>query len=399
MEAKKQIEWPGVDDILMKLEPADRERMSLLLYGKPVKNIDIPKTAASLGEKHNFEIKAFKFDCRKEQIRAARRIRVGIIQNKIVRSTTDSIPEQISALHNRIEFIISAAANLDTNIICLQEAWTMPFAFCTREKHPWTEFAEPIDGPTVQLMQKLAKKYNMVILSPQLIRDSVHGDVLWNSAVVISNSGEVLGQSIKNHIPRIGDFNESTYYMEGMDGHLVFETQFGRIAINICYGRHFGQNWQMYALNGADIIFNPSATVGALSEPMWSIEARNAAIQNSVYTCAINRVGTEVFSNEFTSGDGKPSHHDFGHFYGSSYIAAPDSSRTPSLSRNRDGLLVADLDLNLGRQIRDTWSFQMCARHELYAESLTKVIKPDFKPQIIRDPALDFHLNNLNERK
>lgn len=69
--------------------------------------------------------------------------------------------------------------------------------------------------------------------------------------------------------------------------------------------------------------------MGNLSEPMWPVEARNAAIANSYYTCAINRVGTEQFRNEFTSGDGKPAHKDFGHFYGSSYVAAPDGSRTP----------------------------------------------------------------------
>lgn len=70
------------------------------------------------------------------------------------------------------------------------------------------------------------------------------------------------------------------------------------------------------------------------SEPMWGIEARNAAIANSYFTCAINRVGTETFPNEFTSGDGKASHKDFGHFYGSSYIAAPDGSRTPVSNKN-----------------------------------------------------------------
>lgn len=91
--------------------------------------------------------------------------------------------------------------------------------------------------------------------------------------------------------------------------------------------------------------FNPSATVSGLrsafilfqvnccSEALWPIEARNAAIANHVYTVAINRVGTEIFPNEFTSGNGQPAHKDFGHFYGQSYVAAPDGSRTPSLSR------------------------------------------------------------------
>jgi len=103
---------------------------------------------------------------------------------------------------------------------------------------------------------------------------------------------------------------------------------------------------------------------------------------------SINRVGTEVFPNEFTSGDGKPAHKDFGHFYGSSYFSAPDASRTPSISRTRDGLCVAEADLNLCTQIRDKWLFQMTSRYPLYAEFLNRFIQPDFKPQVIRDPGL-----------
>jgi len=80
--------------------------------------------------------------------------------------------------------------------------------------------------------------------------------------------------------------------MESTLGHPVFDTKYGKIAVNICYGRHHPQNWLMYGVNGAEMVFNPSATVGALSEPLWSIEARNAAVANSYYTFAINRVGT-----------------------------------------------------------------------------------------------------------
>ena len=101
----------------------------------------------------------------------------------------------------------------------------------------------------------------------------------------------------------------------------------------------------------AEVIFNPSATVGTLSEPLWPLEARNAAIANGVYTVAINRVGTETFPNAFTSGDGAAAHTDFGHFYGSSYVAAPDGRRTPGLARDQDGVLVCQCDLNLCQQV------------------------------------------------
>ena len=167
--------------------------------------------------------------------------------------------------------------------------------------------------------------------------------------------------------------------MEGDTGHKVFATKFGRIAINICYGRHHPLNWMMYGLHGAQIVFNPSATVGGLSEPLWGIEARNAAISNTYFSCGINRVGTESFPNEFTSGDGKPSHKDFGHFYGSSYVAAPDGSRTPGLSRVKDGLLVAEMDLNLIQQVQDKWMFRMTQRLDLYKESITEYLDDTWK--------------------
>lgn len=210
-------------------------------------------------------------------------------------------------------------------------------------------------------------------------------DLIWNTAVIISHTGTVIGKTRKNHIPRVGDFNESTYYMESLLGHPVFETAFGKIAVNICYGRHHPQNWLMYALNGAEIIFNPSATISGLSEALWPIEARNAAIANHVFTVAINRVGTEVFPNEFTSGNGKPAHKDFGHFYGSSYVAAPDGSRTPGLSRNKEGVLVVEIDLNLCRQTQDSWGFKMTQRLELYAQSLANYIKPNYKQNIVNE--------------
>ena len=121
---------------------------------------------------------------------------------------------------------------------------------------------------------------------------------------------------------------------------------------------------------------------------IWKPQARNAAIANSCFVGSINRVGTEVFPNAFTSGDGKPQHNDFGHFYGSSHFSAPDASCTPSLSRYRDGLLISDMDLNLCRQYKDKWGFRMTARYEVYADLLAKYLKPDFKPQVVSDPML-----------
>ncbi|KAJ8776769.1 hypothetical protein J1605_015358 [Eschrichtius robustus] len=384
-----------------------------------LRKLDLPSRAFEAASKGDFELQGYAFQAVAEQQRRPRTVRMGLVQNRTPLPADTPVVKQVTALHRRIEAIVEVAAMCGVNIICFQEAWTMPFAFCTREKLPWTEFAESAeDGPTTKFCQELARKHDMVVVSPILERDTEHGDILWNTAVVISNSGAILGKTRKNHIPRVGDFNESTYYMEGNLGHPVFQTQFGRIAVNICYGRHHPLNWLMYSINGAEVIFNPSATIGALrprrlapglqlgaehplslagksttwflsfrshSESLWPIEARNAAIANHCFTCAINRVGEEFFPNEFTSGDGKKAHRDFGYFYGSSYVAAPDGSRTPGLSRNRDGLLVTELDLNLCRQVNDIWGFKMTGRYEMYARELAEAVQPSYSPKIVKE--------------
>lgn len=98
----------------------------------------------------------------------------------------------------------------------------------------------------------------MVIISPIFERDTNHGDVLWNTAVIISERGEILGKQRKNQIPHNG---ESCFYMAGTDGNQVFDTTYGKIGVMICFERHNPLSWMMYGLNGAEIVFNPCATV------------------------------------------------------------------------------------------------------------------------------------------
>lgn len=384
-----QNEIDSLESLLRKLPEEDQKEAFRILYGNMPEPLAIPEAAQSLADTHDFDVAGYRFASAPEQMRGPRIVRVGVIQTQIVEPTDAPIRTQFQALCDRTEQIIHAAGAMGCNVLGLQEAWTMPFAFCTREKHPWLEFAEPVDGPSTQLLSRLARQYNMVIVSPILERDEVHGGTIHNTAVVIGNRGNIIGKHRKNHIPRVGDFNESTYYMEGDTGHPVFATQFGRVGVNICYGRHHPLNWLMFGLNGAEIVFNPSATVGALSEPLWPIEARCASIANNYFTAAINRIGTESFPNKFTSGDGKEAHNEFGHFYGSSYIAAPDGGRTPGLSRIRDGVLVSEIDLNHCRQVRDKWGFQMTQRLREYAQSLEVAAAPSFQPQIIPDTGYD----------
>lgn len=285
-----------------------------------------------------------------------RLVRVGLIQHKMAQPTDAPVLEQIQANHNKIAKILDAAALANVNIVCLQETWTMPFAFFTGQMSPWVEFAESAEeGMTTKFLQEYAKRHQMVIISPILERESE--GLLWNTAVVIDNHGKVIGKARKNHICRDGDPREQSYYTETSDEHPVFETDFGKIAVNISFGRHIPFNWLMYAINGAEIVFNPTAEISQGREHLWPIEARSAAIANNIFTCAINRVGREFFSEPQRS---------VGPFFGSSYVAAPDGKRTPGLSRIYDGLLVAELDLNLRMRLNQTSNSEMLRLHKQF---------------------------------
>lgn len=108
----------------------------------------------------------------------------------------------------------------------------------------------------------------MVIISPILERDANHGDILWNTAVVVSERGQILGKQRKNHIPPSN--GETEFYSHGTCGQHNFDTTFGRIGISICFDRHHPQNWMLHALNGAEIVFNPSATVSYFLQHRFS---------------------------------------------------------------------------------------------------------------------------------
>ncbi|VEN54441.1 unnamed protein product [Callosobruchus maculatus] len=377
-------EFESVDSALHQLPKDDYERVKKILYGSDTHEISVPEESKEMASKYNIELISCGFNCKEEQLRSPKVVRIGLFQHKLVPfPTTTPIQEMKYALFKFANKAIRIAARAGVNIFCFPETWNMPYAFCTREKTPWCEYAENAQfGPTTKMLQELATIHNMVIISPILERDEIHNDSIWNTAVVIDNHGDYLGKHRKNHIPRTADFSEPVYYAEGNTGHPVFETEFGKIAV--CFGRHHPLDWLVFGLNGAELVFCPAAAGGVASEPLWSIESRNAAITNNYFTCAVNRVGTEIFENEFSSGDGKQPHRDSEYFYGSSFVTAPNGTRSPGLSRTKNGLLIAEMDLNLCRQVKDQWGFQLAQRLEIYAECLSKATKHDFVPHVIR---------------
>eukprot|EP01137_Pigoraptor_chileana_P008961 Opistho-2@56526 len=149
-------EVESLERILSEHLPAEQHaHVTRLLYGKSLPPLDIPESVAAIAQRNDFEIKGYAFAAAREHVRAPRIVRIGLVQNSIALPTTAPVLDQIDAIHKKVGNIVDAAAGMGVNVICFQEAWTMPFAFCTREKEPWTQFAEPAEtGRTTKFCQE-----------------------------------------------------------------------------------------------------------------------------------------------------------------------------------------------------------------------------------------------------
>ncbi|MDE1460644.1 nitrilase-related carbon-nitrogen hydrolase [Spartinivicinus poritis] len=284
------------------------------------------------------------------------KVKAGLIQMGLKADTNES-PETIRDLMNEAHIqLIDQAGEKGVQILCMQEVFNQPY-FCPSQDTKWYGAAERVpDGPTIQLLKQYAKKHQMVIIAP-IYEEDIPG-VYYNTAAVIDANGEYLGKYRKTHIPQVAGFWEKFFFKPGQSNWPVFETQYGKIGVYICYDRHFPEGWRALALHGAEIIFNPSATVAGLSKYLWELEQPAAAVANGCYIAAINRIGNEA-------------PWDIGTFYGSSYFVNPRGEIEAQASEDKDELLICDLNLELVREVRNQWQFFRDRRPEAY-EILTK---------------------------
>lgn len=284
----------------------------------------------------------------------ARIVRCGLIQASNVLAADHPVADIKKAMIDKHVKMIEEAAAKGVQILCLQEIFYGPY-FCAEQTLKWYDSAEPVPGgPTTVLMQELAKKHKMVIVVP-IYEEDLAG-VYYNTAAVIDADGSYLGKYRKNHIPHCNPgFWEKFYFKPGNLGYPTFKTAYGTIGVYICYDRHFPEGMRLLAMNGAEIIFNPSATVAGLSEYLWKLEQPAHAVANQVYVGAINRIGTEAPWN-------------IGEFYGQSYFVNPKGEFLAVASRDQDEVVVADLDLDAIREVRNTWQFIRDRRPETYGD-------------------------------
>ena len=282
----------------------------------------------------------------------ARTVKCGLIQARNAAPTDAPIEEIKRANIDKHVKMIEDAARQGVQILCMQEVFTTPY-FCAEQQTRWYEAVEKVpEGPTVRLMQEVAKKHGMVIIVP-IYEEEITG-IYYNTAAVIDADGKYLGKYRKNHIPHVAPgFWEKFYFKPGNLGYPAFDTAYARIGVYICYDRHFPEGARILGLNGAEIVFNPSATVAGLSEYLWKLEQPAHAVANGYFIGAINRVGHE-----------QP--WDIGEFYGQSYFCNPRGQLIAEAPRDEDALVVADLDLDMIRQVRNTWQFFRDRRPESY---------------------------------
>jgi len=285
-------------------------------------------------------------------------VKGGLIQTTLSESTEQPISKIKQSMIDKHVKMIGDAAKKGVQILCMQELFYGPY-FCAEQKTKWYSLVEKIpEGPTTKLFQELAKKHNMAIVVP-IYEEEITG-VYYNTAAVIDADGKYLGKYRKHHIPHCNPgFWEKFYFKPGNLGFPIFKTAYADIGVYICYDRHFPEGARALGLNGAQIVFNPSATVAGLSEYLWELEQPAHAVANGYFVGAINRVGKEAPWN-------------IGEFYGSSYFCSPRGKIIVQASRDKDELVVADLNLDEIQEVRDVWQFYRDRRPETY-ETLTKI--------------------------
>jgi beta-ureidopropionase len=281
----------------------------------------------------------------------ARKVISGLIQaSNPINDESRSVAEIQAAMLEKHMPMIHDAGKKGVQILCLQEIFNGPY-FCPGQDKRWYDAAEPVPGPTVEKLRPIAAQYKMAMVVPVYEREMA--GVYYNTAAVIDADGTYLGKYRKNHIPQTSGFWEKYYFRPGNMGYPTFQTRYAKIGVYICYDRHFPEGARALGLNGAEIVYNPSATVAGLSEYLWKLEQPAHAVANGYYVGAINRVGTEAPWN-------------IGEFYGQSYFVNPRGQFVAMGSRDKDELIVGELDLDMIEEVRRTWQFYRDRRPDSY---------------------------------
>jgi N-carbamoylputrescine amidase len=257
---------------------------------------------------------------------------------------------------------VRAAAKAGAEVICLPELYRSEY-FCQREDAASFDLAETVPGPSTQAFAPLARELGVVIIVP--VFEKRAAGLYHNSAVIIDASGEMAGLYRKMHIPDDPAYYEKFYFTPGDTGFKAFDTKFGRIGTLICWDQWYPEGARLTALQGASVLFFPTAIgwhphekeqVGAVQRDAWQTVQRGHAVANGCYVAAANRIGHEVPQQ---GGAGIQ-------FWGSSFIADPQGQILAEASTDREQILLAEVDLERIEDVRRNWPFLRDRRIDAY---------------------------------
>ena len=262
--------------------------------------------------------------------------------------------------------LVEQAARKGAQIICTQELFRSQY-FCQAEDHAYFDLAEPIPGPSTAAFQKLAKKHCVVIVA-SLFEKRASG-LYHNTAVIIDADGSLLGIYRKMHIPDDPLFYEKFYFTPGDTGFRAWDTKFGKIGVLICWDQWYPEGARLTAMQGAEILFYPTAIgwhpkekaeYGVNQHGAWETIQRSHAVANGCYVAAINRIGRE----QPIGGDGLE-------FWGQSFVAGTSGQIIAKASVDQEEVMIVPIELGKVDVTRTHWPFLRDRRIDAYGD-LTK---------------------------
>ncbi len=296
---------------------------------------------------------------------SSRLVKVGLTQMACGTSARANLTRQLALAQRAVE--------RGAQIICTQELFRSQY-FCQSENHDCFGFAETIPGPSTDAFQQFARKHGVVVVA-SLFEKRAAG-LYHNTAAVIDADGSLLGIYRKMHIPDDPLFYEKFYFTPGDTGFRAWKTKFGTIGVLICWDQWYPEAARLTALQGAEILFYPTAIgwhpkekkeYGTAQHQSWEVIQRSHAVANGCYVAAANRIGHEIVNGP----DGKPVNTDGLEFWGQSFVASPDGTVVKRASTNREEVLVVDCDLAKVEFARTHWPFLRDRRIDAYG-SLTE---------------------------
>lgn len=300
-----------------------------------------------------------------------RNVRIGLTQMACGEDPDANLTRQLE--------LVQKAAAAGAQIICTQELFRSQY-FCQVEDHRFFALAESIPGPSTDALAAIARTHAVVIIAA-LFEKRAAG-LYHNTAVVIDADGTILGVYRKMHIPDDPLYYEKFYFTPGDTGFRAWKTQYATIGVLICWDQWFPEGARLTAMQGAEILFYPTAIgwhpsekaeYGKAQHDSWELMQRSHAVANGCFVCAPNRIGREIVRD----GKGKPVNPDGIEFWGQSFIAAPDGSILERASVGKEQVLLSDCDRARVEFSRTHWPFLRDRRVDAYGDLTKRFIGVD----------------------